>query len=151
MGIPMTSNCERLSSNSISLIFDIDQNMMIPQKITYTIALSNVSTPSSLAPLSYSLTTTFNDTTNQKFTTQHSVQSPFPISLIYSKTNYTINQQFRFSLTMTPIISQYDSWSVFIPKNMVFIDSSLVPNFIFSENATHYILNQLGMMANNYS
>jgi hypothetical protein len=52
---------------------------------------------------------------------------------------------------MTPIISQYDSWSVFIPKNMVFIDSSLVPNFIFSENATYYILNQSGMMANNYS
>jgi hypothetical protein len=52
---------------------------------------------------------------------------------------------------MKPNISQYDSWSMVLPKNVVVIDSTLVPAFIFSENSTAYILNQTGMMANNYT
>jgi hypothetical protein len=145
ISIPIMGNCSKVSPNSISIAFNIDQNVMIPQNIIYTITLLNVSTPSSLAPLPYTLTTTFNGTANQKFTSQYSMQTAYPINVISAKSNYTINQQFRLSLTITPIISQYDSWSILLPKNMVSLDSSLVPNFIFSENATYYILNQSGM------
>jgi hypothetical protein len=91
IGIPMVSNCSNVSANSIAIVIDIDQNMMIPQNIMYTISLSNVSTPSSLASLLYTLTTTFNGTSNQKFSILYSMQTPFPINLVSSKTNYTIN------------------------------------------------------------
>jgi hypothetical protein len=100
---------------------DIDQNIMIAQTIMYTIILNNVSTYTSMAPLQYSLYTTYNGTVNQKFNTVNSLQSALPISVIYSKTNYTINQVFRLSLTMAPILTNYDSWQVILPKNMVYI------------------------------
>jgi hypothetical protein len=50
---------------------------------------------------------------------------------------------------MTPNISQYDSWSMVMPKSVVTIDPTLVSAFGFSENSTDYMLNQSGMMVNN--
>jgi hypothetical protein len=86
--------CSKVSANSISIMFDIDQNLMIPQTIIYTISISNVSTPSSLAPLLYTFSTTFDGIVNQQFTTKYSMQFPYPISLVDAKTNFTLNQQF---------------------------------------------------------
>lgn len=151
LAIGITYNCSNVFANSISLSFDLDQNLMIPQNITYTITLANVSTPTSMAPLLYTLATKFNGTTNQKFSILYSMQSSYPISTVYTKTNYTINQPFRLSLTMKPAVSQYDSWQIILPKSTVYIEASWVSTFIFSENTTHYILNQTGMMSNNYT
>lgn len=117
--IPFT--CTVTSNNTANVSMDIDQNLMIPQTIAYTITFANVSTPSSMAPLQYSLSTTFNGTVNQKYSVVYSMQSALPMQVVYSKTNYTINQLFRLSLTIAPNVTAYDSWLVALPKNTVYV------------------------------
>jgi len=150
VGLSVGYNCSILN-NTVSVAMDIEQNIMIPQNITYIITLGNVSTATSLAPLQYSLWTTYNGTVNQKFSTLHSLQSAYQTPVVYSKSNFTINQQFRLSLTITPISLLYDSWQVILPKSVVYIEQSYIPAFALSSNTTHYILNQTGTMANNYT
>ena len=84
--------CTKTSSNSITIISNCDQNLMISQNIGYTITLTNVSTPVSTAPLNYILETSYNGTKNQRFSARYSILSALPLSLAATRSNSTINQ-----------------------------------------------------------
>lgn len=47
--------CIKTSDNAISITADFDNNLMISQNYTYTITITNVSTPVSTAPLTYTI------------------------------------------------------------------------------------------------
>lgn len=91
-GVVINYVCSKASPNSITINHDYDQNLMIMQTITYSISITNVSTPVSTAPQNYILQTNYNGVKNQRFSARYSMQSAYPLSVTYSKTNYTINQ-----------------------------------------------------------
>jgi hypothetical protein len=97
---------------------------MISQNISFTIAITNVSTPTSTAPLNYQLSTTYNGTRNQVFSVTYAMQTPCPLNLTYAKTNYTINQQFTLAFNITPVTLLYDSYQIIIPKTTIITQQS---------------------------
>jgi hypothetical protein len=124
---------------------------MISQTITFTISISNVSTPASMAPLNYILETTYNGTKNQRFSVRYAMLAPLPLTLTSSKTNFTINQEFNLSLTTTPVTSSYDAFQMIFSKStMITQQDWLTPyGYTLSQNQTHYTVDKMGTIPNN--
>lgn len=141
--------CVNTSSNSILISHSYSQNLMISSNITYTISITNVTTPVSVAPLTYSLDTTYNQTRNQRFSTRYAMQSVLPLQNSYSKSNDTINQDFTLNFSIVPATAQYDSWQVTITKSSSVLQGDWVPAYNLTQNATHYLLDRTGLMPGN--
>jgi len=124
----------------VQIDYSLDQNLMTAKSITYMIVLTNVSTPVSVAPLTYSLFTTYQGFNNQKFTSSYAMQSPLPLNHTFSKNNDTINQDFRLSISIVPVTTIYDSYQFQISKSTVLLQQDWVPLFQLNETQTHYIL-----------
>lgn len=132
--------CKKLSDTMVQIDYSLDQNLMISKNITYIIGLTNVSTPVSVAPLTYSLFTTYQGFNNQKFSSSYAMQNPLPLNHTFSKSNDTINQDFRLSVSIVPAAPIYDSFQLQISKATVLLQQDWVPLFQLNETQTHYIL-----------
>ena len=107
-----THTCEKTDNRTIKILMDFDQALMITKTITYTITINDVSTPTSTAPLKYSLSTTFNSIKNEEFEKYYSVEEPFPLEATITKSNNTIHEDCNLVTTITPLTEDYDSYDL---------------------------------------
>ena len=115
------------------------------------ITINDVSTPTSTAPLKYSLSTTFNSETNQEFEKYYSVDEPFPLEATIAKSNNTIHEDCDLVTAITPLTEDYDSYELEIPLSIIIIEKTKAEEkgFEFTKNSTHYILKQPNKMTDN--
>ena len=107
-----THTCEKVDDRTIKILMDFDQALMITKTISYVITINDVTTPTSTAPLKYTLSTTFNSVTNQEFEKFYSVDEPFPLEATITKSNNTIHEDCNFVTAITPLTEDYDSYEL---------------------------------------
>lgn len=90
------------------ITYNGDSTFMMIDTIAYTITITSVTNPSSIAPIVYSFTTTFNSIANQKFSSTYSIQTALPLTFISSKTNYTYAQPAQLTITLTSAFPSFD-------------------------------------------
>lgn len=81
---------------------------MLLDSIEYTLTIINVTNPVSTAPLTYSISTQYNNQINQQFTSSYSIVTPLPLSFIYSKANNTFGQSTTLNIS---IVSNFPTFS----------------------------------------
>ena len=68
-----TYTCDKIDSRTIRINMDYQQALMISQTIKYIVKVEDVTTPTSTAPIHYTIKTTFNSITNQQFSASYAI------------------------------------------------------------------------------
>lgn len=94
-------SCSVLNSTTIQIGLSGDLVPMMVDIISYRITITSVTNPSTVQPLTYSLTTLFNAMNSQVFSTVYSISNPLPLSLSFSRSNSTYAQPAVLTLSLT--------------------------------------------------
>jgi hypothetical protein len=110
-------------NNTVTINFSGDMTPMMAEAISFQITIINVTNPSTVQPLTYSITTQYNNQNSQTFSTTYSIENPLPLSLSYSRTNSTYGQPAVLTLTLTSDYSslKYSEIKLTVPTNLMSI------------------------------
>lgn len=140
-------NCGVVNSSSIVLTYSGDPTLMMIDIISYQITITNVTNPSNIMPLTYSITTSFNNVLNQQFSTTYAIQSPFPLTLTYLKKNNTLAQTTTMTISIISSYPNFDQASLSIPTSLLTLQQS--PNYQYSILNNNYNVNGIYALNNN--
>jgi hypothetical protein len=117
-------NCLVTGNNSVSLTYTGDITLMMIDIIDYTLTIINVTNPISVVSLSYALSTQFSSAVNQQFSTTYSIQTPLPLSFLYSKTNNTFGQSSTLTVTVVSNYPTFNEIKLSIPSPLMTVLTS---------------------------
>jgi hypothetical protein len=117
-------SCQVVNSTSVSLTYTGDITYMMIDTIDYTLSIINVTNPISIVPLTYLLTSQFNSIVNQQFSTSYSIQTPFPLSFLYSKSNNTFGQSAVLNVSVVSNYPTFNEIKMNIPSALLTVQTS---------------------------
>lgn len=138
-------NCQVVNSSSISLTYSGDNTPMMIDTILYSITITNVANPLTIAPLPYSIITQFNNLPSQQFSIIYSIQSALPLTFTYSLTNNTLGQSSKLTISITSTHPSFDEIVLNIPVGLMTISTGAYQSSIVNNN---YQINQIYSLTN---
>lgn len=117
-------SCHVDNSTSLTLTFTHDNTLMMLEAVGYTLTVTKVTNPVSVAPLNYAIHTQFASTDNLKFTVTYAIENALGLTLAYSKSNNTFAQAATLTLTVVSTYPTFNEVKVSIPSELLTVDSS---------------------------
>jgi hypothetical protein len=101
--------------------------MMTFQIISYSLTLKSVVNPSSIVPLTYSVSTMIKSTINCLSTTTYAISNAFALNSSYSKNNNTYGQATNLTITIDQNYYPFDTLVLYISKS-IFVFENILEN-----------------------
>jgi hypothetical protein len=121
---------------------------MMIDTIQYTITITNVTNPATVQPLTYSVSTMFNQVVSQIYTTTYSIANPLPLSLSYARSNNTYAQPAVLTLSFSAGYPSFDEIKLSVPALVMTVSSG--SNYLASTNNSLFEVSQIySLMGNN--
>lgn len=120
---------------------------MMLEEIEYIITITKVTNPESVAPLQYTLPTSFNSVVNQQFTHLYAIENALPLTLSYDKSNNTFGQNSALTVTVISSYPSFNEIKMSIPSDLLTVTASSGYTSALLNNA--YQLSQIYTLTNN--